>query len=96
MKRNSQKDASVSPIRKKVLEMAAKKCGKKTITHKPRIKLISKRKELGITQKELAKAIGCNINTISSIEKDASYDPRLSMVKKICEVYGDTVENLFW
>lgn len=65
-------------------------------SNKQRVVLIAKRKELGLTQSEFARALGVNVNTICSLESRISYDPRLSLVKKVCEAYEDTVENLFW
>lgn len=52
------------------------------------------RKEHGITQEELAKALGVTRQTIIAIEK-GKYDPSLKLALKIVKFFGVKVEDVF-
>lgn len=60
-----------------------------------RTKIIEKRKELGLSQRDLATICETNADVICRIEKDASYDPKLSLAAKISVALGSTIETLF-
>nr|WP_255453648.1 helix-turn-helix transcriptional regulator [Thermococcus sp. JdF3] len=52
------------------------------------------REELGITQEELAKALGVTRQTIIAIEK-GRYDPSLRLAFKIARFFGVKIEDVF-
>ena len=52
------------------------------------------RKELGVTQEELAQAAGVTRQTIIAIEKD-KYSPSLEVAFKISNIFGMPLENVF-
>jgi putative transcriptional regulator len=52
------------------------------------------RKERGILQTELAKAMGVSRQTISSLE-NGRYDPSILLAHKIAKVFGMTIEEVF-
>jgi putative transcriptional regulator len=53
------------------------------------------RKEAGLSQAELAKAVGVTRQTICSIEA-GNYNPTLNLCKLICRKLGKTLDELFW
>ena len=55
--------------------------------------LSSKRKEKGITQNELAVAIGVGQSTVAMWETGQAY-PRAALLPKIAQVLGCTVDEL--
>jgi len=52
------------------------------------------REELGITQEELAKALGVTRQTIIAIEK-GRYDPSLRLAFKIARFFNRRIEEIF-
>ncbi|NPA76562.1 MAG: helix-turn-helix transcriptional regulator [Candidatus Diapherotrites archaeon] len=52
------------------------------------------RQELGITQEELAEALGVTRQTIIAIEK-GKYDPSLRLAFKIAQFFGKRIEEIF-
>ncbi len=59
------------------------------------IRLKVARVELGMSQEELAKAVGVTRQTIGAIE-NGSYNPTLNLCIDICKVTGKTLNDLFW
>ena len=52
------------------------------------------RKERGIMQTELAKAVGVSRQTISSLE-NGRYNPSILLAHKIAKYFGMTIEEVF-
>lgn len=52
------------------------------------------RKELGITQEDLAQRAEVSRQTISSLEK-GRYDPSIFLAYKIAKIFGLTIEDVF-
>jgi putative transcriptional regulator len=52
------------------------------------------REERGLTQEELAKALGVTRQTIIAIEK-GKYDPSLRLAFKIARFFGVKIEDIF-
>ena len=52
------------------------------------------REELGITQEELAKALGVTRQTIIAIEK-GRYDPSLRLAFRIARFFNRRIEEIF-
>ena len=52
------------------------------------------RKEKGVRQDELAKAMGVSRQTISSLE-NGRYNPSISLAYKIARHFGMTIEEVF-
>ena len=52
------------------------------------------RQERGITQEELAEALGVTRQTIIAIEK-GKYDPSLRLAFKIARFFGKRIEDIF-
>ncbi len=52
------------------------------------------REEKGLTQEELAKALGVTRQTIIAIEK-GRYDPSLRLAFKIARFFGKAIEEVF-
>ncbi|ASJ03126.1 transcriptional regulator [Thermococcus profundus] len=52
------------------------------------------REERGLTQEELAKALGVTRQTIIAIEK-GKYDPSLRLAFKIARFFGVKIEDVF-
>lgn len=61
---------------------------------KKRETLISQRIKKGFTQQKLADAVGCKIRHIASLESGEK-NPSLELAKKIAEVLGSTIDELF-
>ena len=53
-----------------------------------------KRKALGLSQEQLAKACGVSRQTINAIENN-KYDPTLALAFKLAQELGTTVDELF-
>ena len=74
------------------------KKGKKNITKKSSEKIVScvktVRKEKGITQLELAEAVGVTRQTIIAIEK-GNYTPSVLLAIKLARYIGQPVEDIF-
>lgn len=62
--------------------------------HVKRSRLIEARKKRGMTQKELAKAVGISRAYLTNIEL-GKYTPSLRTAHKIAAVLGGTVEEFF-
>ena len=52
------------------------------------------RKEQGILQDEMAKALGVSRQTISSLE-NGRYNPSIMLAHKIAKYFGMTIEDVF-
>ena len=52
------------------------------------------RRERGILQEELAKALGVSRQTISSLE-NGRYNPSILLAYKIAKYFGMTIEQVF-
>ena len=57
-------------------------------------KIENKRKEQGILQDEMAKALGVSRQTISSLE-NGRYNPSIMLAYKIAKYFGMTIEDIF-
>ena len=55
--------------------------------------IASKRKELGLTQMELAEKMGVTDKAVSKWERDLSY-PDISSLPKLAEIFGMSVDEL--
>ena len=53
-----------------------------------------RRKELGLSQQELAKQCGVTRQTVNAIENNR-YDPTLTLAFQLARVWGTTVDELF-
>ncbi len=53
------------------------------------------RQEKGLSQKELAEAVGATRQTIGMIEA-GNFNPSLRICTDICKVLGKTLDELFW
>ena len=58
-------------------------------------KIRVRRKELHLSQDDLAKLTGVSRQTISAIEK-GDYNPTINLCIAICIVLGKTLDELFW
>lgn len=58
-------------------------------------KIIMARLEQGITQTQLAQAVGVTRQTMCLIEK-GEYNPSLKLCTAICRALGKTLDDLFW
>jgi len=56
--------------------------------------IISQRKKAGISQNKLSKLAGIALYTIARIEAGATYDPRISTVKRIAHALRIPVATL--
>ena len=54
-----------------------------------------KRKERGMTQQQLAAALGVSRQTINAIEK-GEYNPTINLCRSICKILDKTLDELFW
>lgn len=54
----------------------------------------AKRKELGLSQEELAKQCGVTRQTVNAIENN-KYDPTLLLAFRLAQNLGTTVDELF-
>lgn len=59
-----------------------------------RNKIVERRRELGMTQDDLAAAAGIGRSTISEIEA-GKHEPSLSVARKIAEELNITIDELF-
>ena len=57
-------------------------------------KIENLRKEQGILQDEMAKALGVSRQTISSLE-NGRYNPSIMLAYKIAKYFGMTIEDVF-
>lgn len=57
------------------------------------LRIMQRRKALGITQRELAEKIGVSDNQVSNIETGRCY-PRMNNFIKICEIFGVNADYL--
>ena len=53
------------------------------------------RVQKGMTQKDLAAAVGVSRQTINAIEQ-GEYNPTIKLCRAICQVLGKTLDELFW
>ena len=54
----------------------------------------TRRKELGLSQEELARQCGVSRQTVNAIENN-KYDPTLSLAFRLAKILGLTVDELF-
>ena len=59
------------------------------------IKMMETRKQLGLSQQELADKLGVSRQTINAIEK-GDYNPTIRLCVGICRALGLTLNDLFW
>ncbi len=59
------------------------------------LKLKAARAALGMTQQDLADAVGVTRQTIVAIEK-GDYNPTVRLCVSICKTLGKTLDDLFW
>ncbi len=59
------------------------------------LKMKAARAAKGMTQQELAQAVGVTRQTIVAIEK-GDYNPTVRLCVDICRVLGATLDGLFW
>lgn len=57
-------------------------------------KIRDRRKELGLSQEELAKKCGVSRQTVNAIENN-KYDPTLALAFRLAKELGMTVDTLF-
>ena len=55
----------------------------------------NRRKELGLSQEELARRCGVSRQTINAIEK-GEYNPTINLCRSICKILDKTLDELFW
>ena len=55
----------------------------------------ARRRELGLTQAELAAAVGVSRQSINSIERDR-YVPSLQLALTFARVFGLATDEIFW
>ncbi len=60
------------------------------------MKVKIKRIELGIKQKDLAKAVGITPQYLMNIEKGKAKNPSLQIMKAIADILNCSVEELFF
>ena len=53
------------------------------------------RAALGLTQQDLAEAVGVTRQTIVAIER-GDYNPTIKLCVEICKPLGKTLDELFW
>lgn len=59
------------------------------------LKMKAARAAKGMTQQDLAQAVGVTRQTIVAIEK-GDYNPTVRLCVDICQVLGTTLDGLFW
>ena len=59
------------------------------------LKLKAARAALGLTQQDLAEAVGVTRQTIVAIER-GDYNPTIRLCTQICRALGKTLDDLFW
>ncbi|MEJ5927752.1 helix-turn-helix transcriptional regulator [Corynebacterium sp. H128] len=58
-------------------------------------RLTAARKARGLTQQQLADAVGVTRQTINTIEQ-GKYNPTIALCIAICRCTGTTLDQLFW
>ena len=53
------------------------------------------RAALGLTQQDLAEAVGVTRQTIVALER-GDYNPTIKLCVEICKALGKTLDQLFW
>lgn len=59
------------------------------------LRLRDARREKGLTQQALAKAVGVTRQTIHAVES-GEYNPTIRLCRAICRALGKTLDELFW
>ena len=59
------------------------------------LKMKAARAALGLTQQDLAEAVGVTRQTIVAIER-GDYNPTLKLCIQLCHALGTTLDALFW
>lgn len=58
-------------------------------------RLRAARRERGLSQEELARAVGVSRQTVNMIER-GDYNPTLKLCVALCKALGKTLDELFW
>ena len=59
------------------------------------LRMKAARAALGLSQQELADAVGASRQTINAIEQ-GDYNPTIKLCIAICRVLGKSLDELFW
>lgn len=59
------------------------------------LKMKAARAALGLTQQDLAEAVGVTRQTIVAIER-GDHNPTIKLCVEICKALGKTLDELFW
>lgn len=59
------------------------------------LKMKAARAALGLTQQDLAEAVGVTRQTIVAIER-GDYNPTIKLCVEICKALSKTLDELFW
>lgn len=59
------------------------------------LKMRQTRQERGLSQSDLARAVGVSRQTINMVES-GEYNPTLALCLRICRALGCTLDELFW
>ena len=59
------------------------------------LKMKAARAALGLTQQDLAEAVGVTRQTIVAIER-GDYNPTIKLCVEICKALAKTLDELFW
>ena len=59
------------------------------------LRLKAARAAMGLSQQDLAEAVGVSRQTINAIEK-GDYNPTIKLCIAICKTLGKTLDELFW
>ena len=59
------------------------------------LRMKSARAALGLSQQELADAVGASRQTINAIEQ-GDYNPTINLCIAICRTLGKSLDELFW
>lgn len=59
------------------------------------LKMKAARAALGLTQQDLAEAVGVTRQTIVAIER-GDYNPTIKLCVEICKALDKTLDELFW
>lgn len=62
---------------------------------KVNLKMRQTRQERGLSQSDLARAVGVSRQTINMVES-GEYNPTLALCLRICRALGCTLDELFW
>lgn len=69
--------------------------GLRVLEDEKNLKIKAARMERGLSQTDLANAVGATRQTIGLIEA-GRYNPSLKLCRAICKTLGKTLDDLFW